>query len=889
LDGIFQDVSAIQLSQLQITANQQNASNLDAVIQQFQANMQFNQIAGAQNAAAVQQNAAYSASAALQTQLFNQQSQLVNLQLVAQQQLVQAQAARDALPANATDAQKAAAAQAVTIATDNLTAITNQSAAVKTLLGTGAAPTPGFVAPTPQPLNFPTPFLAPTIPGTTSSTPFQASFPASKQIQNQINLLWERLAQLLSTLTQADDEGRRVSLVEFHTGITAGISQKKHALLSTQYRIKCNDDSDTGSDDYSKPRVLDLYPRNAAVNIANEKYKDSRIGLGALLSFFSMGANVAYNREHLRITQALSESAYTTGFGIQTNSFGWVIGPALGEDVPAPGDRTTFALISTSDGCSEPTLQLVNAEWNRVPVVKDSDESLKDLGAWKIGNAAERCDSSVTCVTRVEYTPAEFDSANPGSATVSVDIKLGFDIDRQETVSANGIFLKRVRDTFARATGAGGSGGLLEANSITAGTWIPVNSRELILNLSPAVFTGQFPSILLNSPRGAVDLTSRLTCNTEVLIAGQSYTCPEKSFANFLPSIGTPRASVKHFAVARWFSDDALKADGSWSERYHVIVTMLDESTSTARPANSAAIPALQIISGSNNQPWSGRARAIATQGDQTFSIPCEPRGELLDCDASDLDQTAQTEFEISDSGFATGPIRGSGLITKCQGSQCARPLIWENLSAPRWDGKSQWVLHLSMINVLDGDAAVLDSYSHFSGTVVCPQADDQPCEVDIPLPKDDFALIADQMSLEIKRSGKSVGSIIIGNLRMNVLPLLTSITDDQTFFSGQNLVFDKLIVGTHALNLECAEARACSVKKPGFNDADDGLLYFVTNSGKLGLMLISDKGIQVVAPHRKKKEEPATGPKQPAALQNPETLIQKNSEIRVYSVVRPN
>ena len=198
LDGLFQDVSAIQLQQLSINVNQGNASHIDAVIQQFQAAAQYSQTLGLQNAAAAQQTAAYSASGALQSQLLNQTSQLINLQLVAQQQLTQAQTVVNTLPANAEPEQKTAAQQAVQLATDNLNTITAQITNVKGLLSTAPPTAPTFTAAAPTPVAFPTPPVAITIPTAGGTPPFSPSFPASKQMENQINLLWERLANLVN-------------------------------------------------------------------------------------------------------------------------------------------------------------------------------------------------------------------------------------------------------------------------------------------------------------------------------------------------------------------------------------------------------------------------------------------------------------------------------------------------------------------------------------------------------------------------------------------------------------------------------------------------------------------------------------------------------------------
>jgi hypothetical protein len=63
LDGLFQDVSAIKVKQITaVAANYANATRLDAVIQHFQASIQYNHLLDVQNAAAARQSAIYSAS-----------------------------------------------------------------------------------------------------------------------------------------------------------------------------------------------------------------------------------------------------------------------------------------------------------------------------------------------------------------------------------------------------------------------------------------------------------------------------------------------------------------------------------------------------------------------------------------------------------------------------------------------------------------------------------------------------------------------------------------------------------------------------------------------------------------------------------------------------------
>lgn len=883
LDGLFQDVSAIQLSQLQLTANATNASNLDALIQQFQASLQYSQTLGLQNAAAAQQGAAYSASGSLQTQLLNQASQLITLQLNAQQQVGQAQAALNSLPATATTEQKDAAKQALALANDSLNAISAQMANVKTLFASSIT-APTYAAPSPSPAAFPSPPVALKAPGGDNFSP---TFPASRQMENQVNLLWERLANLVNTLAQTDNPNG-ISLVKFHTGITSGKNQRKNKLLSTQYSLAC-----TAGD--AAPQVLDLFPRNAAVNISNMKYRDSRFGLGALLSFFSVGANAAYNREHLRITQTLGQSAYITGFGLETSSFGWVFSPSLGEEIVAPGDRTTFALIAAPPGCGQVRVHLMQAVWNKSPHTVQSawDEAqtdgqqpaIRDLREWPAEPTAPlKCDK---CIQRIAYTPAEYDGAAPGVVTVSLSLKDAA-LDREQTVSVNGIILKRARDTFGRATATGGSGGLLQSAALDAGTWIPVSSKELILNLNPALFTRRFPSILLSSPNGSIDVSSQMSDRTEVDVAGVRYTCPSDastSCSSVLPAVGRPRATPKQFAVARLMGKPR-----------RFIVTLPDVAAPASGPATTAALPPLQVISDTRKQVWSAYAKVLAFQEQNRKNLPlrCEPAGERLICDAGGLDLSQRTEFEVYDSDFKGGAVKGGGVLEGCAGSLCVEPLIWD-WRTPRWDpSKRAWVFRVWLVNVKSGQTVRLGQGGAFEApNIQCPGDEGEPCPINIELPKDRFHLVWNTMPLQVFDGSTSVGRHeTISNLRYAISPVLSEISADYTRFSGQNLVFNEIQIGTKKLKLTCLDGLGldCYLPSPGFAANDEGYLYFVSGERLIPLMLVNDKGLQVVPP-RKPKQSPAGAannastqvPTAPAS-QTPSQQIQQNPETRIFT-----
>ena len=225
---------------------------------------------------------------------------------------------------------------------------------------------------------------------------------------------------------------------------------------------------------------------------------------------------------------------------------------------------------------------------------------------------------------------------------------------------------------------------------------------------------------------------------------------------------------------------------------------------------------------------------------------------------------------------------------------------MWD-MQAPEWRKadealslKAAWLFRLSLVNVSKGQIVRLDDNKDFSAEIDC-ESDQFPCAVTIALPKANFSQIKNSMRLQVftKKDGglePKGGATTIANLRFHVAPILTYITEDQTRFSGQNLVFEEILVGSRGpVKISCTEARDCFLPSPGFKPKDEGYLHFVATSGEsLAFMLITDKGLQVVAPHKPKPAEtraeaPATpAPAQPT--QNQIFQLQINPDTRLKS-----
>lgn len=315
-------------------------------------------------------------------------------------------------------------------------------------------------------------------------------------------------------------------------------------------------------------------------------------------------------------------------------------------------------------------------------------------------------------------------------------------------------------------------------------------------------------------------------------------------------------------------------------------------------------MPALQVITGSRNQSWSGSAKVVAHQDSSAVYVPlnCEPLGERLLCDWGELDPKKRTDFEIYDGEFAAnpGPIKGNGLINSCSDENCVDPLLWD-MQVPEWRKgdekqkiKAAWLFRLSLVNVTKGQIVRLDDNEVFSAAIDC-DSDQFPCPITIELPKENFSQIKNSMRLQVYRNKagggleRIGGATTIANLRLHVTPILSYITEDQTRFSGQNLVFEEISVGSRSpVKISCTEARDCFLPSPGFKPKDEGYLHFLAINGEpLAFMLITDKGLQVVAPHKPKPEPRAEETSTPASVQPTQNQIfqlQINPDTRLKS-----
>ncbi len=835
LDGLFQDVASTQLKNLVLDPNAANGTSLDALQQSIQFQVQYSQLAGIQNAAAAQ---TITANTGFQTQLLQQQTTLLQAQLLAQQQLGEAQSKLDGLPNTADPNTVAAAKQAVTVAQDNLNALTAQVALVK---GQQVAPayTPSASTSSLVPSQLPTPTSIPSS-LTTAATGSAPSFPATKQIDNQMELLWERLSRLVGTMARPDSLEAKASLylVEFDTGIFPKPRKRKHQLLDTTYTLKCTGGSGT-------PSVLDMFPRAAAVNITNIKYRDTSFGIGALLSWFGIGISGSYNREHLKLSQLLGQSSYITGHGVGQDEFGWLFGIAIADDQISPDTRKTFALVEVPPSCASASVTLKSARWSNRPAPTGAVLSLP-LPQPSEGTVGIKSIS----YNRLEYDATTVSSSNPASVTVRV--VLDQDMDQEESVSVNGIPIRRARDTFGRATTAAGSGGLLEAASLGTNTWIPSGPRTLIITLDASMFGERFPLILLASPADLVDLSKALTQSTNVFVSGHKLKCSGSPCTPTLPSLGFAKSSPKHFGVAR--------LSGGPGGKDRLSITVADPTSQPSPAGTPSGVPSIQVVSIADNQIWGSSVSVtiLDSNGDAT-QIACEPpqTGSRLICDAPGLDPTSNSylavQLEIIDTGHAGGPIKGLVDLAGCSNSStadnyCRQPLIWD-MKKPQLDtsGAShpQWIFDVLLVNVDANRKARFEGVSgNLDGTIECAGSDGI-CTARFRITPAQFSSIKDLMTLQIEGSnGKNYPATIV-NLFTNIRPVITQIDPDKASWYGQNFVFRQLKVGETGTiySINCSQDASTCHLKGKYGSKDAGYLYFVNEPQLVELVQLSNSG----------------------------------------------
>jgi hypothetical protein len=632
LDGMFEDAAGIQVDALILHPTAANTSSLDAIQQSLQVGASYNYLDALQNGVNAK---LFEAKANSQVSLLNQWTAL-------QPQLFDATAAAgvtqktlDDLKAqtpepSADDIAKATEANRVAQANkqgikDKMDAIQagqaglNFSPQTFTAANSSPATTPPATTTASTNKLLGTPAFTPTSPGLTGNTGATgATLPPTQQMDTQLRLLWERMMRLLSTIGQPDSvKGQTLEILRFYPSIT--YIDKDTTTLKLEYEISCKGGG--------KPTVLDVYPRTSPVNILAEKFKDSGFSLAASFGFGAANASAAYNREHLQLTNAMSQTSYITGFGANSATFGWLLGKTPGDDTIATGQKEFYALVAIPSGCTSNTFtvkanRIVWQGTNGNALTTSESTDLKTETSFTAGEPANE-------PTTLTYSP------NDGSSFVPVSVHLDHSLDSQARVLVDGEVLYRARDNFARATAAStgfSNTGLFEKQdgSMDGGQWSRTDENRMLILLKPSKYGSRFPEIVITSPTAnGMPLLDEIR---EPEVAGYKYQCGKGmvSCRGLLPPLNLSAATASRGVVRRW------EAGFSASDATDRILIMLDRDRPTGNLA-AADAPGYLVTSSPGYLPWGPQPRVLVLNVDgstpkATALKNCKARGVILSC-----------------------------------------------------------------------------------------------------------------------------------------------------------------------------------------------------------------------------------------------------------------
>jgi len=366
LDGLLRDVQGVSLADLtSLNPNATNGAAVRFVQSMLEISAQYNQANAESNQIALQSyrasqglaNQQIQANSAYLQQLY-QQRQTVTTQLLAaiqQNSDLQAQLAVTPSPSDAFTTlqnQQKAADNQVSGLQQELNTINTQIASASTAppltppsLTATAAPTP------PESANTFSDFLSKLPNGLQQNLINQLqspSYPATKQLDNFVTLLYERMAREISVLQ--DDLVHDPENLAFLVQFDVGIYPSKHAANMegvVEFTLDC-----------AGCKVYSVYPGQSSYNLANYEGASKRNNLfGSLATLIGFGISTNYRRQEDTLRGDLVQSVYMSGFQEGTNStdrlgenvnqrFGWYYGTSPFETLVTPGVRSTFAIIT---------------------------------------------------------------------------------------------------------------------------------------------------------------------------------------------------------------------------------------------------------------------------------------------------------------------------------------------------------------------------------------------------------------------------------------------------------------------------------------------------------------------------------------------------------------
>jgi hypothetical protein len=549
LDGLLRDVEGVSLSDLtQLSPNAQNAAAVRFVQSALEVSAQFDQAALVNNRANLQNADVRKQTEAQQVAIYRQQTDATatyaqaltdrRAQLTQElfatnavineiqprqdakattkdedAQLVEAQSRAKLLTLELTDvnARIPAALAAPTLTTPT---VQNTTGTIPASLGTG------------QPFGDVLKALPDDVQKSLSSALKSPTYPATKQLDNFITLLQERMAREISVL-QDDvmrDASRAAYLLQFDNGLYPS-KRGDNYMARVAYELDC-----------PECQVYSVYPSASSYNVVNYQGASRRRTLGgSLLSIVGLGISAAYRRQEDALQGNLVQSVYVSGFQSRSR-FGWYFNAPPFDQYVTPGIRSTFAIVSVPR--DKPCLRVkVKPAW----MPRDSPDSVGAPAgaayelAVRLPPAAERLPAAVKNepdrlhVLKLEYNTVYHDSkddakaplddlsACPRNHCAAVRLTLDMPIDPNLVITVNGRPLSRVRDWRGRATSilppaqslsdGNGTGraasrrALIEVDDLAPNSWFATTSRDILLNISRELAEEDwFPVIQIAGP-----------------------------------------------------------------------------------------------------------------------------------------------------------------------------------------------------------------------------------------------------------------------------------------------------------------------------------------------------------------------------------------------------
>jgi hypothetical protein len=605
LDGMLRDIEAALIQHLPLMdPNQANQTYIDFLRTLIGVQADYNQGVGVKNQlelSKAQQTAAQRQldsqyHDALRRERMNTEDQLI----AAEQQLTQAQhqvAAAKVGSSEQTDAQKEVDRQ-----TQIVGDLQTRKKQLDTDIGASDNGTPTFtdamagdLAKT-QPSTLPQ-FLD-TVPDNIKAKLWEnigkSDLPVSKQFDNYVTLLNERLAKQLMVI--ADDASRNqyeLFMMQFDVGLYPS-GKTKNRVARVEFQLAAD------SSIHKLPYAYGLIPGTSAYNIQEYIGRSQNVNFIGLFNLLSgLGIRGEYQRQRDQFRSGLIQTVYTSGFENGTTSFGWFHGPAPFEAFVTPGLRTTYALVAVPY-CTPKISFTIHKGWQSKNGVllrdtKSADATYEvDVPTYNpTCSSGGRQDTSFgLSVTRIAYqtkpNPAQAltpklnnslgDTSSDDTNTIAITLKNPADANL--TITGGGKLLKRVRDSRGQAvltcvqssnqpnnvpnnstnsnpapaagttTTACNNGlipprGEFEVDKFERDTWILSNSKTLLLNISKSTAGSAFPVVRLSdSSSEAVDITSLLAPTAEVEIDNWKFHAPTPRSA-FLPLFLPPPCRVE--------------------------------------------------------------------------------------------------------------------------------------------------------------------------------------------------------------------------------------------------------------------------------------------------------------------------------------------------------